>query len=668
MTNPDPKSDWLSEHGGTLTAPGFVTFTNVTPSGAKEEEFVITNEATGKYFLANQSTVQFFAAIQETGTVRQGLLKAGILPQHGENLVKRLIEAGLLVRQGETQSKAEIKSAPLESKLISIRWDLLDTSRVVRSLNWLGRLLFSPFGYFAWVLSLVAMAMALMANAEKVRLGLRQLLDADWYQLALFCTLYVVLKIIHEMGHALAYRIMCLQENIDPGPIRMGISIFAFTPFPFTDVSGAWRLRSVFRRVMIGGGGIYFETWAICAFTLFWAQTQAGTFQTTILQVVVVAGFFALLFNLNPAIKLDGYYMLTDYLRRPNLAGRASIAARTTLANALGAPKTRVVGSDLAYWVLSYAYRWTIFGGIFWLLYRFDPRLAPIAAIVVGMTLVGRPLFNSLKFARKAGAKPLRSLVVVSILAGAIAVCFVPFPDRILLPGQMRSFETTFVEPPENGRLLTSDTGYPVLENPNLDQQIKDLEFRQAMLENLRRGGASSGVETAQLQSELASFQNSKQELLNRRAALELVKDSPQIWTVLDLETYSDSWVTPSAQLILGAQSQAVPAHLRLRLDQGSLEQGISLVSSTLLDVRPVHDPTCSFKASLSDREFSELAHDGTFTILATPVPATDPCVLDLKHGGAVIARLKTQPRSIIERIKIGGSRLLQNRLPIELD
>lgn len=663
-------ADTSSEQPGpnaSLVAPQFVTFTNVTPDGADELEFVITNEATGKYFLANQKTVQFFAAVRETGSVHEGLIKSGILPQHGTNLVKRLLDAGLLVRAGETQSKADIKAAPIESKLISMRWDLFDSSRIVALFGWLGRLLYSPLGYLAWGLSVSAMVLALISNSEKVGLGLRQLLDASWYQLTLFALLYVVLKIVHEMGHALAYRTMCLRENLDPGPIRMGISIFAFTPFPFTDVTGAWRLRSIFRRMMIGAGGIYFETWAIAAFTLFWSQTQAGMLQTTILQVVVVAGLFAMVFNLNPAIKLDGYYMLTDYLRRPNLAGRASQAARSLVAKTMGANTQPIVGADLAYWVLSYAYRWTIFGGIFWLIYRFDPRLAPVAATIVFLTLIGRPLYNSVKYAITSGARPLRSILAFSILAGLAFLAFVPFPDRILMPGQMRYFETSFIEPPESGRLHLIKAGQFTLVNPVLNHQIVDLDLRRAMFENLQRAGAATGAENARLAAEFERFENSNAQLLARRATLNFVGDVDSVWTALDADAYAGSWVSPSAQLTLGALSTPILAQLRLRLDQGLLEQEVTLVSETPLIIRPVHNPSCSFVAKLTPELSDPIAVDGVLTISAKPVPANDICAQSVKHGGAVIARLETRPRSVVERIKIGVSRLLQNRLPIEL-
>ncbi|RLJ59550.1 hypothetical protein BCF46_1701 [Litoreibacter meonggei] len=648
-----------------LVAPGFVTFTDVTPVGADELEFVISNEATGKFFLANRSTVQFFSLVKETGSVPHALAKAGIPSQQGDALVKRLVQSGLLVRSGETQSEADLKAAPIESKLISMRWDLVDASRITDILGWLGRLLYSPVGYLAWCGAMIAMVQALLANTEKLTLGLRQVFEADWRQFLIFGILYVALKIVHEMGHALAYRTMCLQEGLNPGPIRMGISIFAFTPFPFTDVTGAWRLRSVFRRVMIGAGGIYFETWIIALLAIIWSQTQTGMLQTVILQVAVFAGALALLFNLNPAIKLDGYYMLTDYFRRPNLAGRASQAARNFMARALGAQTSAIPASDFAYWVLSYTYRWTIFGGIFWLIYQFDKRLAPVAIAIILMTLVARPLFNSLKYSVKLGIRPVRSAAVLFFCAALTAIVFVPFPDRILLPGQLRTFETRFIESSESGHLHVADDNAFTLENPILEQRIIDVELRRKMLENLSRSAQSTAAERSSLTAEIDSFSQTGDELRAQLAAAQFSAHQTGIWTPLASEQYDAAWITPASTDRLGAYSIPVTPHLRLRLDQSLLERDIPLTQHTVLRVRAVHNPRCEFEALLESELANNIAIDGQLTLRANLAHDHAQCASELANGGAVVARLDTKSRSLLQRLQFAGARLLQNRLEL---
>ena len=127
-----------------------------------------------------------------------------------------------------------------------------------------------------WAVLVLSAGATLAQNTDKILLGLQRLTygdPADWIALAI---LYLGIKAIHELGHILAYRNMCLRENVDPGPIRVGIVVFAAMPFPFTDVTGAWRISSRWRRAMIGAAGIYYETFAVAGLILLWATADLG--------------------------------------------------------------------------------------------------------------------------------------------------------------------------------------------------------------------------------------------------------------------------------------------------------------------------------------------------------------------------------------------------------
>lgn len=662
----DQKNTDQSGMSSEIFAPSFVVITETTPDGRSEPEFVISNEATGKYFSANRATVQFFSALKETGQVNAALLRAGISTEQGEQLIKGMLQTGILVRAGQTMSSGPVK-APLESKAISIRWDMLDSRTLVDRFSVLGRMLFSSFGYFIWGLAVLVTLFELLTNRDKVWFSLQQVFEASWTQWAILAMLYIGLKVVHEMGHGLAYATMCRKEGLEPGPIRMGISTFAFTPFPFTDVTGAWRLRSKWRRMMIGAGGIYFETWAIALLTLFWAQTGSGMLQTIILQVAVIAGILTLAFNLNPAVKLDGYFILTDFLKQPNLAVRASHSARNFAARLLGAQAPPPVLSEFAYWVLSYSYRWTIFAGIFWIAFQFDKRLAPVALGIVALTLLIRPIVRTLSFAYKAGMKPLRASIATLFVAAAIGVSFVPFPDRILIPGQLVSYESQFVEATESGFLVPTEDklGY-VISAPQLDQQIIDLGLRTQMLQNLERASRNAPQEKAQLGSEIASFMKSTDELLRRKDQLVVVAAEGQTWTDISATNLQGAWITSTGDEMLGAVSTTVEPFFRLRLDQRYLERGLIFDQETALQVRYTHAPDCEVSATIStDVQDTQIQGDTLF-FRAIPANGFADCDDDLQNGGAVVAKLPTKPRSLIERTRFGISRMLQNRLPID--
>lgn len=467
-----------------LSVPPFITISDVTQDDATEREYVLTNEATGKFFKLNQATVQFLDCLKRTGSVDASLDEVKVLPQLREGFLAPLLASGVLVEVGKTRQSSK-PNTPMESKLISLRADLLDIAPLTRSLSWLGRLLYSPLGYMAWAMAVISALYQLIVEANKVALSLRNLLSIDWSNFLIFALIYVAVKIMHELGHALAYQRYCQRASLAPGPIRTGIAIFAMTPFPFTDVTGAWRLKSRWQRAMIGAGGLYFETWTIAILTLIWSQTQSGPVTNIILQVAVIAGLLTMFFNLNPAVKLDGYYVLTDLIRRPNLASRASVAARNLLVRVLGG-QGQVDQFDLGYWFVSYLYRWTIFAGIFWLSYQFDPRLSPVVLAITLMMLVVRPVWATAKYAKTRGAKVWRASFAVVGICAITALLFVPLPDRLLLNGKFETMDTRYVEATETGILMQRGAGFE-LDSPDLQQQLKETILRTEMLSNTAR-------------------------------------------------------------------------------------------------------------------------------------------------------------------------------------
>ena len=667
MRDLDDQNEAVRGGKKTVRVPAFVTIVDVSQNADAERIFVVSNEDTGKHFEANEVTVRFIDALRVTGSFSISAAKAGIQSQHGKTLLAQLTKHGVVTVLGETLAETIAPKAPIESKLVSTRWDLLNIRPLTDRLSFLGRFAFSRFGVAIWTVFVLTMLFELLTNREKAQLTLLQIFDAGLGQWVLFVALFVGMKLVHEMGHALAYRQMCLAEKLDPGPVRTGICIFAFTPFPFTDVTGAWRLKARWRRIVIGAGGIYFETWIMAMFTIFWAHTSTGLFQTVSLQLAVISGALALLFNLNPAVKLDGYFILTDFFRRPNLAARASLAARTCFARWMGAAVARQNSAELAYWALSYTYRWTIFLGIFWIAYQFDKRIAPVVLVVVLLTLVIRPIIGAVGFASQKGAKIMR-YGVLAIGFGAIALlCSIPFSYWQSVPGQVVLFETRILEPTEAGRLSQTEDGAYRLENQALDNQILDLTYRLEILNNLTRLNFASAEELKRLNTEIALFEDSQNKLLARRASLSITAGEGAVWTHFDARFLMGSWVTPNGQERLAGLSEPTTARVDLRLDQAALDSTLELVESTTISVRLRHRPDCQFEARLKEDGAALLPVDGVLTIRARIVTPLPNCAQDARHGTAVMAKLDGAPKSVFNRVYRHMARLLQDRLPIDL-
>ena len=641
-----------------------ITVHAIGATNSDEAGFVITNEATGQHFSADASTVRFLEALRQSGDAGLAAARAGIQIEHAATLVQHFAKRGIAagVDVGDT-SKAP--SGPIEGKLISVKADLANAAGLARRLSWLGRIAYSLPAAILWG-TLVLFAIAtFLANGDKVTTSLKQLTTLQPGAIIAFVALFLVVKAVHELGHILAYRVMSIREGLDPGPIRVGIMVFAATPFPFTDVTGAWRIASRWRRAMIGAGGVYFETYTVALFTLAWARFDLGVLEPVILQVAVFSGALTLLFNLNPAVKLDGYYILTDVFRQPNLVGRASQAARATAGRVLGADLPKPGRLELIYWVIAYAYRWTIFAGVFWLAYRFDPRLAVLVGAVAAMLLIVRPLIATVR-PLMSKASPLRLSLAMVCVAAVIVLSLIPFRARILADGQMLAFKTEYLFPPEAVQLIRSGTDGRAItfSQPTLLQDKTALETRREVLSNLARAAGLTGAEKAALGNDLAGIDERLADIAVRLARLTPnIPEGAQL-SPLAAERFAGQWITTTQDAPLAAISIPEPVRLRLRLAQNRLEPAIS----ETMQVRLVGAPDCTFAATLTTPWTEAVARDGTLEVTATPSDPLPLCARQIRNGAALVARFPLPPRSIATRVRARIARLLQERLPFETE
>ena len=639
-----------------------VSVHNLGATSGAEMPFVITNEATGQHFSADATTVRFLDALRQTGNGAIAAQRAGLAAEHAallvQNFAKRGIAAGI-----DIDEDTKAPSGPIEGKLISVKADLANAAALARRLSWLGRIVYSLPAAIIWG-ALVLFAIAtFLTNGDKVTTSLMQLTSLQTGSIIAFAALFLGVKAVHELGHILAYRIMCLREGLDPGPIRVGIMVFAATPFPFTDVTGSWRIASRWRRAMIGAGGVYFETYTVALLTLAWARFDLGVFEPVILQVAVFSGALTLLFNLNPAVKLDGYYILTDLFRQPNLVGRASQAARATAGRALGADIPKPGRLELIYWIIAYAYRWTIFAGVFWLAYCFDPRLAVLVGGVAAMLLIVRPLIATVR-PLMSKASPIRLSVAALGIAALIALSFIPFRARILTEGQLLAYKTEYLFPPEAVQLTGSGgEGSPITFNqPNLLQDKTALETRREVLLNLSRASGLTGAEQAALANDRAGIEERLADIDVRLARLTPnIPDGAEL-SPLAAERFTGQWIAMMQDAPLAALSIPEPLRLRLRLEQNRLEPALGKT----LQARLVGAPDCTFNATLTAQWSDAVARDGLLEVTATPTGPLPDCATAIRNGAALVARFPLPPRSIATRLRARIARLLQERLPFE--
>ena len=127
---------------------------------------------------------------------------------------------------------------------------------------------------------------------------------------------YLVLKALHELGHG--YAVKAFGGAVH----EFGVMFLVFAPVPYVDASAASEFRSKWRRALVGAAGMIVEVFFAALALYVWLAVEPGIVRALAFNVMVVAGISTVVFNGNPLLRYDGYYILSDLLEIPNLAQR----------------------------------------------------------------------------------------------------------------------------------------------------------------------------------------------------------------------------------------------------------------------------------------------------------------------------------------------------------
>ena len=208
----------------------------------------------------------------------------------------------------------------LMKKIFSVfAWQipLFDPERLLGRLMPFARPFFGLGGFVLWSIVVGLGTVTAVAHWRELSQDVldRVLLPEN---LLMMWLVFPVLKLCHEFGHAFAVKARGGEVH------EMGVMILVLTPVPYVDASSAWAFRSKWQRFAVGGAGMMVELF-IASFALFlWLAVEPGTFRALLYNIMLIAGVSTVLFNANPLLRFDGYYMLMDWLEIPNLRTRST--------------------------------------------------------------------------------------------------------------------------------------------------------------------------------------------------------------------------------------------------------------------------------------------------------------------------------------------------------
>jgi putative peptide zinc metalloprotease protein len=199
---------------------------------------------------------------------------------------------------------------------LAIKFPLFDPDRFLeRALPWY-RWLFSPAGAALWLLVVGWGAIAAVQHWNVLTNDLSsRVLAPD--NLLILAIVFPLLKAAHEFGHACAVKAWGGEVH------EMGVMLLVLMPVPYVDASAANTFAKRWRRIVVGAAGMIVEVFIAAIALFFWLEMQPGLLRAVLFNVMLIAGVSTVLFNINPLLRFDGYYMLADWIDIPNLRQRA---------------------------------------------------------------------------------------------------------------------------------------------------------------------------------------------------------------------------------------------------------------------------------------------------------------------------------------------------------
>ena len=460
----------------------------------EEEEFAILQMLDGQSSL--DDIAERFEAEFPPQTIRVEELQnfIGMLHKSGLVLSDAPGQGWALKERRDEKKHRELLGAL--SNVLSLRLRGIDPERL---LNWL-------YPYVRWFFTPAATIGALMLATAALTLVIVQFdvfksrlpdfnsffAAQNWLALGMILT---ATKILHEFGHGMSCKHFGGECH------EMGVMFLVGMPCLYCNVSDSWMLPNRWHRAAIGAAGMYVEIVLASICTFIWWFSQPGLLNYFCLNVMFVSSVSTILFNANPLLRYDGYYILSDILEIPNLRQKASTILNRKLGKwCLGLeepedpflPKRHQAMFAL-YTVASSVYRWMVTLSI---LFFLNKVLEPYGLKVVGQALALATIYGMFlmparavwKFFRVPGrlskVKRVRLYITLSLLAGFVASLFlVPLPMRVIAPFELQPYDaySVYVEVP--GRLveLAVKPGQ-LVKKGDLIAQLENLELRQEVV------------------------------------------------------------------------------------------------------------------------------------------------------------------------------------------
>jgi multidrug resistance efflux pump len=663
------RSDLIVRRQETSAGPVFVLKdpVNLRFFRLKEEEFSLAQQLDGATPLdvARRNVERRFEAVISEDTL--------------ERFIGKLRDLGLL----DVRQPADRLHEPrrVRGSALYLRLKVFDPDRLLDRL--VGRLgfFFTPhFLILSGGLILLALGIA-VGHWHEIGTDLFRLSRLRGLVLAWFTVFLVTAA--HEFAHGLT----CKRFG---GKVHeLGFLLIYLQPALYCNVSDAWLFAEKSKRLWVTFAGAYLELclWALA--TIFWRVTDPDNALNYAALVVMASSAAKMLVNLNPLIKLDGYYLLSDYLDIPNLREKA--------VGHVGARMRRLWGSTaqdarditprerriyLTYGLLAGLYSFALLGFVILSLGRFLVARYQGLGFVLFATVLGS---IGLKVSRKApavreaagAAKPPRRKLIGTgaLVAGVLALLFLGRLDLKvsgefrILPAEnsdVRAEVEGIIEqiPVAEGQAVARGDVVARLSERDFRAQLRnvtaEIDEKQARLRMLRAGPRQEEIEVAR-----TAVQKAEERLKYGRGRLEMLRADPNLVSKKELdEAREEAAVRQREQeeargrlrlLLAGSRPEEIEATeaevARLQAQRAYLDEQLRLLTVVSPSSGVVTTPKLREKVGRHVSKGDLIATVHELETVKAEIAVSEKDISDVKVGQAVVLKARAYPETSVHGV-----------------
>lgn len=678
--------------------------------------FVLEDPYSQRFFRITPEAYDFLRALDVDRTVdeawRAYVAERGALAPGQDEVVRLLSQlhmSNMLFFQGKPHSDAIYertrmqKQRELYGKLLSflyVRVPLFDPNRLLDRIRPLIMVCTGRFALALWLVVIAVGGMDVIERGDRLHEHTQGLLAVD--NLPLLYIAMTLLKVLHETAHAF----VCKRYG---GQVHtFGVMFLIFTPLPYVDATSAWGFASKWRRAYVGLAGVATELFFAAIGAMVWAHTSEGVVNSLAFNVMFIGSVSALLFNGNPLLRFDAYYVLADLIEMPNLYQKGQqqvnyLCDKYLLGNRAGVSPATDRAERL--WFTSYGwsslcYRLMLSATIIMTVLDkwFAVGIALMATTLITLLVMpGRKLVTYLTgpaVAHRRGRAIGAVLALVLVVYGLVV--WLPLPHAVRLPGvlEARQRAVMYVETAgtlvqlraQHGQRLHKGDLIAVLRNDDLELNLNLTRLQLAEYETLVRQAlqrAPADVSPLERRVQALSERLAEFEAMKTRLVVRAPQDGE--WVAPSLNERQNNWIERgqalgeivdlssfrfSAVLAQAEAAEIFPAadgggELRLAGQAGA---GIDIARFDLIPYQRdrLASPALGFLgggdvAVRPDDNSGTLATESFFEVRAG-LPASSLPTITAYQGMSGVLRLTLAHQPLYERMHKSFLQLLQRR------